>query len=486
MNMVMQSYQKFSCKGTKIIDQYGREVIFRGASLICKEKEKNYYDNWTDEDFNVLKQMGTTLIRLGIFWDGIEPKPGIYSQAYLEQLDKLIETVSKHNMYVYLDMHQDLYGANMSDGAPEWATLTDGFENQVLSNLWSDAYITSDAVQAAFDNFWADKKAEDGIGIQTHYVNMWEMLFERYKDNVAVIGYDVMNEPFIGSPAKEVFGRILATYGAEKLPDLPVEELGALWLNPDVKEDILGSLGDIDLYRKVLASFEELCIAYDKNCYNPFMKRISQVLRRHSKDQFLFMEANYFCNMGVRSGIEDIDGVNLIFSPHGYDLVTDTPYVAYPNNERVSLIFENHRSTQERLNVPIIVGEWGAYDSHENTEPAAEYIFNIYEKYGWSDSFWSYIRGMEKWPCFKVLSKSYPYSISGELLNYHYDYKNGSFSLAYKKTIDADTILFASDLKRAYEALKDQYECSIQEISENKGYLSLRGGDIGSVQSIVW
>lgn len=484
--MIMELSQKFNCKGKKIVDQFGREVIFRGASLICKDKDKNYYDNWTEEDFNVLKHMGTSLIRLGIVWDGVEPRPGVYDKTYMEQVDKLIETAGRHNMYVYLDMHQDLYGIPIGGGAPEWAVLTDESENQVLSRLWSDAYITSDAVHTAFDNFWADKKAEDGIGVQTHYINMWDMIVERYKDNPIVIGYDVMNEPFIGSVAKGVFARILKTYGELKLPEVSFEELGAMWLDPEAKEEILASLGDIDLYQKLIGSFEELCQEFDRTCYNPFMKRISQVLRKHTKEQFLFIEANYFCNMGAASGIEDIDGVNLIFSPHGYDLVTDTPYIAQANSKRVSFIFEKHRQTQNRLNVPVIVGEWGAYDLYEGVEPAAEQVLKIYEKYGWSDSFWCFVRGMEKWPCFKVLSRSYPYSLSGELIDYHFDFKDGSFNLTYKKTVDADTILFSTDLRRAAEALKDSYRYELYEIIDNKGYLLLKGGEIGEIQKISW
>lgn len=484
--MIMQKTQKFQCKGKKIVDQFGREIIFKGASLICKEKSMNYYDNWTDDDFDVLKRMGTSLIRLGIVWDGVEPQPSVYDEKYLKQLDNLIETVGKHNIYVYLDMHQDLYGIPVGGGAPEWATLMDGCENQVMSELWSDAYITSDAVHTAFDNFWTDKPTSDGIGVQTHYVNMWDMLMDRYKNNEVVIGYDVMNEPFVGSVAKEVFGRILMTYGQSQFPELSFEELGAMWLNPEIKEEILGALGDIELYKRLLCSFEGLCQEFDRKYYNPFMKRISQVLRKHSQSQFLFIEANYFCNMGAASGIEDIDGVNLIFSPHGYDLVTDTPYIAQANNERVSLIFNKHKITQDRLNIPIIVGEWGAYDRYENVEPAAEHVLNIYQNNGWSDSFWCFVRGMENWPCYKVLSRSYPYSLNGELISYNFDYRDGSFSLEYKKTIDCDVILFSTDLKKALNALKDKYSCTLQEISENRGYIAFNGGGIGDIININW
>lgn len=484
--MIMSSRQKFKCIGKKIVDQFGREIIFKGASLICKLKSKGYVDDWKEDDFNVLKQMGTSLIRLGIVWDGVEPEAGVYDEEYLKKVDKLIETVGSHNMYVYLDMHQDLYGIPVGEGAPPWATITDDTENQVMSQLWSDAYITSDAVHTAFDNFWIDKNAMDGIGVQTHYVNMWEMLIKRYKNNPVVIGYDVMNEPFVGSVAKEVFGGILKTYGEISLPEASFEELGAMWLNSQIKEEILAALGDVEIYKKLIKSFEHLCQNFDRQYYNPFMKRISNVLRKHTMDQFLFIEGNYFCNMGAASGIEDIDGVNLVFSPHGYDLVTDTPYIAQANSGRVNYIFQKHRDTQNRLNVPVIVGEWGAFDLYEDVEPAAEFILDIYEKNKWSDSYWCYVRGMSKWPCFKVICRSYPYSVSGELINYHYDYKTGSFSLEYKKTVDEDTIVFTTDLNKAINSLKDKFQIQFEETTENKGFISIKGREIGQIVKVNW
>ena len=42
-------------------------------------------------------------------------------------------------------------------GAPEWATLTDG-ASHIEADLWSDAYLFSDAVNTAYRNFLVKQK----------------------------------------------------------------------------------------------------------------------------------------------------------------------------------------------------------------------------------------------------------------------------------------------------------------------------------------
>jgi endoglycosylceramidase len=49
----------------------------------------------------------------------------------------------------------------------------------------------------AFDNFW---NYEEHPELQDHYAAMWAHVAERFRDHPAVIGYDLMNEPWQGSP----------------------------------------------------------------------------------------------------------------------------------------------------------------------------------------------------------------------------------------------------------------------------------------------
>ncbi len=134
----------------------------------------------------------------------MEPQPSVYDDKYLEGIDQRIAWAKQNGMYVILNKHQNLFSVKFSDGAPEWATLTDSKEHIHNSPVWSDAYNTSSAVQTAFDNFWNNTPESDGTGIQDHYAKAWQYVAKRYANETSVVGYDIMNEPFIGSKINEI------------------------------------------------------------------------------------------------------------------------------------------------------------------------------------------------------------------------------------------------------------------------------------------
>ncbi|MBR8534567.1 cellulase family glycosylhydrolase [Carboxylicivirga sediminis] len=100
---------KITVKGDIFIDQYGRQVILNGINVVNKNKDDNYLYKGGQEFYKLLKQQGFNCIRLGIIWDGLEPQPGVYNEAYLKELDKRIAWAADNGLFVVLDMHQDLY-----------------------------------------------------------------------------------------------------------------------------------------------------------------------------------------------------------------------------------------------------------------------------------------------------------------------------------------------------------------------------------------
>lgn len=111
-----------------------------------------------------MRDWGMKCIRLSILWDGLEPQMGGFDEEYLKAVDRRIAWAKAAGIHVFLDMHQDLYSCKYSDGAPEWATLTDDQPHVAGSDVWSDAYVSSPAIQRAFDNFWGNKPCADGEG----------------------------------------------------------------------------------------------------------------------------------------------------------------------------------------------------------------------------------------------------------------------------------------------------------------------------------
>ena len=69
---------------------------------------------------------------------------------------------------------------------PVYLTIDDGKPHE-KGAIWSDSYLISPAVQAAFDSFWANRPAPDGVGIQDHYAAMWAHVAARFADNETVI-----------------------------------------------------------------------------------------------------------------------------------------------------------------------------------------------------------------------------------------------------------------------------------------------------------
>ncbi len=196
--------EKIIVRGTKFVNESGREVLLQGINFVCKEKQLGYI--WPEHKklFAGCAECGFNLIRLGIFWDAVEPQPGSYDDHYLEKVSQVIREAEENDLYVLLDMHQDLWSVLYADGAPEWATITDNAPHPQDCEMWYDAYLRSDAIINAADHFWKNDSAEDGVGLMEHYAGMWEHIVQKLEGHDNVIGYEPMNEPFMGSLARNI------------------------------------------------------------------------------------------------------------------------------------------------------------------------------------------------------------------------------------------------------------------------------------------
>lgn len=473
-------------EGKKFIDLQGRHTILHGINMVCKEKDRNYIGDYKEEDFNTLMAWGFNIIRLGIFWDGVEPQPGVYNEQYLSEIDKLIEMAENYGISVYLDMHQDLFSNQYADGAPDWATLTDGMEH-VRTELWSESYLLSGAVQTAFDNFWNNKPAVDGIGIQDHYINMWKHIAKRYKDKETVIGYDLMNEPFQGSGAINVLKTLLKGFGnamseevsEEEQPDTDV--LLADFMDPDKKLEIIQLLSDKAIYSALMKGVQKLPQQFEQTCLNEFYTKVGRAIREVDQDTMLFLETNYFSNAGMRTAIQPITDKNgirdgkQVFSPHGYDILVDTDMYDQSSNSRIDVIFEAHKDVQEELGLPMLVGEWGCFPNTSKEQlPQVAYLVGIFEKYLASDTYFDFSHVYHNLIT-KVIVRAYPMKAAGEVLSYSYHYQDKTFHCEINENKDSDTsIIYIPELDRIGEISLEPYGAgyTIKRIDDsNSGYL---------------
>jgi len=176
-------------------------------------------DELSRNDFAQMRALGFNMIRLCLSWSQLEPEPGVYSEMYLDRIEQMVGWAAEQGIYVILDMHEDLYtmyifgdtahqippylvASSGQDGAPEWATLTDGWPALAILGIGN----LNLASMKAFDNFYNNEVranisqgAAPGPGLQDHYIGAIATLAKRFINSSAVIGFEIMNEPQIGT-----------------------------------------------------------------------------------------------------------------------------------------------------------------------------------------------------------------------------------------------------------------------------------------------
>ncbi|MCF8277597.1 MAG: glycoside hydrolase family 5 protein [Flavobacteriales bacterium] len=192
-----------------IYDHQGRFMILRGANynVLGDYWEGNANVPATKEyaatDMAMMAHYGFNCIRLIFSWSSLEPQPGQYDEGYIAQIRSVITEADKYGIYVMLDMHQDAWGKYIAthpdssctypskgwDGAPAWATLTDGATNCSVDGSRENA----PAVYHAFQNFW-----DNTDGVQDACIAAWQHLVTAIAAYDNVLGYDLLNEPGLG------------------------------------------------------------------------------------------------------------------------------------------------------------------------------------------------------------------------------------------------------------------------------------------------
>lgn len=407
--------------GTRLVDPNGKQVHFRGINLINKGIKRpdgswDFDPTWPDAVWQRFADLGMNAVRLGIIWAALEPVPGQYDERYINLIKHQLDLAAQAGISVLLDMHQDLYAQRFSDGAPDWAVLTDApYE---ATDLWSDAYLSSPAVQQAWDAFWENKEVpQTGRGLQDHYAALWAHLAAAFHDHPALFAYDIMNEPAPGSQILEMFGLLMHNVAESLTPEEAthlglsepsLESLSAAFSDPESKLKLLSLLDDPERYRLLGDLSQEPVIHFERTVLEPFYEKITTAIRAHDEDRFILRGNNYISNIGVPSGIRPITvkgspDPKQIFAPHGYDLVVDTPAMLHPSDSRAQSIFRRHRETQLALNLPAIVTEWGAFDIYDSALNHGRFLLDLFASWGWGNTYWCYTENFFEVPVRELL-----------------------------------------------------------------------------------
>ncbi len=127
------------------------------------EFENCFYDNFiTEDDFKRIASWGANCIRLPFNCRIFEVKKG-YEKREFYYLDRAVSWARKYALKIILDLHA-AYGSQNCD----WHADSKG-----KAFLW------------------------ENTSLRKKTYNLWERIADRYKDEEAIYGYDILNEPVI-------------------------------------------------------------------------------------------------------------------------------------------------------------------------------------------------------------------------------------------------------------------------------------------------
>ncbi|KAI9300143.1 glycoside hydrolase superfamily [Cunninghamella echinulata] len=207
----------------QIMDEFGRVRFFHGTNVV--KKSEPWYrsfdfkpgDSFGLQDVQNLQRLGVNAVRLGHHWAGSEPVRGQYNQTFLNVLKEQTKLAEDHGIYILVDVHQDVLSSSLcGHGVPDWFVKSDWVaswkkfpfpqklrpfktndkgipsESDCNSIDWSLSYL-SVAVGNAFGRLYNNY---DNLG--DAFASYWKKLAEQYVDTTNILGYNLLNEPWVG------------------------------------------------------------------------------------------------------------------------------------------------------------------------------------------------------------------------------------------------------------------------------------------------
>lgn len=191
-----------SVEGRWIVDADGHVVIMHGQNRVAKRKPyAPDADGFDAQDAEFLAREGDNAVRLGVIWTAVEPQPGKYDDAYLARIEQTVRMLAAQGILSVLDFHQDMLNEKFQgQGFPDWAVFPTPWWAPNPKFGFPLNYGLNPALQQQYDHLLANAKGPGGVGIQDRYADAWRHVAERFRNVPGVAGYNLMNEPWPGSP----------------------------------------------------------------------------------------------------------------------------------------------------------------------------------------------------------------------------------------------------------------------------------------------
>lgn len=431
-------------EGSRIADTSGRTIVLHGINVGEKSSRKGHRLWQGPEDFKNLRRWGMNSVRLLVFWSAIEPEPAKYNENYLAQLDRHVAWAKDAGLYVILDMHQDLFSEKIpgGNGMPAWATLDDGQPHRTIGDVWSTAYYVSPMVHRAFDNLYANKPGPNGVGIQERFAHAWRHVAQRYAREPSVAGFDLINEPFIGSDVTSMGFALVAAlpeiFQDSAFPSEPGALLGnSFGADGPLPAWVLKGLDDPACHRRALDVIAPFMRDFETTRLMPMYNRIVRAIREVNTESIIFLEPCVLANVGTPSFLEplaDPQGKRdpqQAYMPHFYDIVVDTDHAWEPSLNRLRVMMANRVADAKRLGMPLLIGEWGAYYGSKRAARAARASLAELLPNTVGDFYWAYDHGINESVYFDVLSRPLPSLINGTITTMALDLDKKVFACSW-------------------------------------------------------
>jgi endoglycosylceramidase len=372
----------WSVSGGFLRDAQGRAVILRGANVSGMNKHAPWFDFQGPADFaRIRDDWGMNAVRLLVLWAALEPQSGQYDDAYLDAVAQRVQWAQDADLFVVLDMHQDVYGEGFAsgggDGAPLWTCDASHDANFKPTTPWFFNDVNDD-VLACYDGFWS---SDD---LKAHYAEAWRRIAARLAGFDHVVGFDPMNEPYWGTHAVREF-------------------------EPDVLQ--------------------------------PFYEKVVPVVRSEAPRWIAFIEPSSSRNIGLATSLVTPSFSDFVYSPHSYDRNAESGMGFDPAN-RPAILTKVGLLAQEAqaLGGALWIGEYGG---NATSAGIVDYMTAEYDAAGAvaaSSMYWDYSKGgygmlaadgSEAQPLVNTLVRPYPERVAGDPVSWTYDSTTSTFTLTY-------------------------------------------------------
>jgi hypothetical protein len=223
-----------SSLASQIVDATGSEAVLHGVNVSgmewgagtpwgkgCEDPQwgRRYgcYSAPPEDMYDRIAQWRFQLVRVPVAWANIEPRPGQpYNEAYLRDLDHIVDEFGKRGIAVVFSMHQWAWSPAFNaekyhsgqvihgNGWPVWLYQDDWHRTDPATGRARPTAQGSgkDGQMAAAREFFANQRLVGGQRIQRKLIEVWIMLAERYRERRNVVGADMINEPYGHAPGQ--------------------------------------------------------------------------------------------------------------------------------------------------------------------------------------------------------------------------------------------------------------------------------------------